>query len=72
MAEKLKDEHKHILRLISRDAAQDGWAVVGKQLYPVLSKNMPEKLVTFEMVGDAGRARLTDEGMNVMRAMDWL
>lgn len=69
---KLKDEHKHILRLISRDADKDGWAVVGSKLYPVLSKNMPEELVTFEMVGDAGRARLTDEGINVIRAMAWL
>jgi hypothetical protein len=72
VAIKLKHEHKHILSLIARDAATDGWATVSSQLYPVISTSMPNELVEFEVVGDAGRVRLTKEGTNIIEAMAWL
>ena len=71
--EKLDIQHKHILKLINRDKKADGWTPVSKQLFPVLSKNMPKELVEFEKSEDGGmRARLTEEGCNVVNAMAWL
>lgn len=69
---KLNSGEKHIIELIDRDADADGWAPVSDVLYPHLSKNIPEELVIFD--GEAGgyRARLTDEGKNIIKAMAWL
>ena len=69
---KLDIQHKHILHLIKRDSTVDGWTPVSKVLYPVLSKAMPKKLITFEKTDDGGRARLTTEGESVLSAMKWL
>ncbi len=65
-------QHKHILTLIGRDADDEGWCVVSEQLYPVLSENMPTDLVIFEKLDAGARARLTEEGKNVLSAMKWL
>jgi hypothetical protein len=72
MQMKLDIQHKHILRLIERDRGEDGWAPVSAQLFPVLSKNIPEELATFEELDEGGRARLTVEGQSVLNAMAWL
>jgi len=69
---KLDMHHKHILKLIARDRDEDGWAFVSETLYPHLSKGMPAELVQFEKLEQGGRARLTDEGQNVINAMEWL
>lgn len=69
---KLEPQHKHILRLIERDRDADGWASVSEQLFNVLSENMPTELAIFEKLTIGGRARLTDEGQNVINAMAWL
>ena len=70
--EKLDIQHKHIMRLIARDADSDGWATVSAQLFPVLSKNIPKELAVFEETETGGRARLTEEGQSVLNAMKWL
>ena len=72
MKDKLEAQHKHIMRLIARDCDDDGWAVISEQLYLPLSENMPDELMTFEKLEVGGRARLTEEGNNVLSAMDWL
>lgn len=69
---KLEPQQKHILRLVARDRDSDGWAKVCEALYPHLSQAMPVELVEFEKLETGGRARLTDEGQNVVDAMEWL
>jgi len=70
---KLDIQHKHIMRLINRDAKQDGWTDISDQLYPVLLKSMPNELIEFNQVSGKGKARLTDEGKSVLSAIDnWL
>lgn len=69
---KLDIQHKHILKLIKRDRDNEGWCPVSEQLYPHLSKNIPEELATFEKLDDGGRAMLTEEGENVLNALEWL
>lgn len=71
-AKKLDMQHRHIMRLIDRDKKSDGFAPVSDQLFPVLSKNMPPELVEFSGSPGCYRARLTEEGNNVQRAMKWL
>lgn len=71
-ATKLDGGQIHILRLIARDRKDDGWCSVSSTLYKTLSQNVPSELATFEPVGDAGRARLTDAGQGVIDAMAWL
>ena len=70
--EKLDVQHKHILRLVNRDRDEDGWALVSEKLFPVLVKAMPKELIEFEPLPCGGRARLTEEGAVVVRAMPWL
>jgi DNA-binding PadR family transcriptional regulator len=70
--QKLKHEHKHIMKLIEKDIGEDGWTPVSAVLYPVFLKSMPSELVEFEHTPPGGRARLTKEGQNVMSAMAWL
>ena len=72
MNKKLDHGQKHVLQLIERDAGQDGWAKVSAMLYPAISKNLPPELVECELIGDAGRARLTEQGKAVFAAMEWL
>ena len=72
---KLDIQHKHILKLVDRDADEEGWTSVSEKLYPVLSKAMPPELVIFELIDDGfgvGRARLTNQGQMVLYAMEWL
>jgi len=70
--EQLEMQHKHVMKLIERDRNTDGWATVSDQLAPHLQANMPPELVTFEKVDGVVRARLTEEGQNVLDAMKWL
>ena len=75
---KLTAGEKHILSLIRKDADADGWAPVSKAVKPLFTDRkipcgvMPEALCEFEPVGDAGRARLTTLGNNLLDAMAWL
>ena len=73
MAKKLDAGQKHLLNLILKDADGNGWARVSKAVMPVI-RAMPLELVEVESVGDdgAGRARLTDEGLDTVHAMAWL
>lgn len=70
--DKLEMQHKHILKLISRDSDSLGWAEVSEKLFDVLSKNTPSELATFEKTDNGCRARLTQEGRSVVEAMRWL
>jgi len=68
----LEVAHKHILRLLARDAGPDGWVPVGAKLYPVLSKIMPPELAEFENAKEGYRARLTEKGRTILEAIEWL
>ena len=70
---KLDIQHKHIMKLIERDAKPDGWTSVSDKLYPILSKSMPAELIEFKQEYGNGRARLTDEGRSVLSVINkWL
>lgn len=77
---KLTAGEKHILQLIRRDAGADGWTTVSKAVAPLFTDKkipcgtMPEALCEFEHIGTegAGRARLTQKGIDVLDAMAWL
>ena len=70
--EKLTLGQKHLLILIGRDAAADGWASVSELLCNVIKNISPEELVTFVKLNIGGRVRLTEEGKSVLNAMKWL
>jgi len=72
MAVKLDYNQKYILRLIKKDADEEGWAPVSEVLFNVLSENLPQELAVFEKSETGGRARLTQEGNNLLSAMEWL
>lgn len=74
MRTKLDDGQKHFLRLIKKSQqATDGWCPVSKTFYPLLQKTMPLELVEHEPTSEGrGRARLTQEGQNLLDAMAWL
>jgi hypothetical protein len=63
---------KHVLKLIARDQKADGWTKVSETLYKSLSSNIPNELAIFEKLEDGGRAKLTEEGQDVINAMAWL
>lgn len=71
---KLDAGQRHLLGLIAQGANEEGWAPVSAPVYPLIKKSLPRQLVELEAVGDEGRgrARLTQEGSNVMAAMAWL
>jgi hypothetical protein len=77
---KLTAGEKHILQLIRRDTGADGWTPVSKAVAPLFVDKkipcgtMPEALCEFERIGadGAGRARLTQKGIDVLDAMAWL
>ncbi len=69
---KLDIRHKHILRLIKRDAGTSGWASVSEKLFPVLLKSMPKELVTFKKQEVGGIAKLTSNGESVVYSMKWI
>ena len=73
MATKLDAGQKHFLILVVNGADSEGWAPVSAPVFPLIEK-MPRELVDLECVGDEGRgrARLTEEGTNLMAAMAWL
>jgi len=72
MAFKLEIQHRHILKLVARDSDADGYTIVSKILFSVLSENMPKELVIFEETSTGYRAKLTEEGKMVVKAMEWL
>ena len=72
MRSKLDYNQKYILRLIKKDADANGWAPVSEVLFNVLSEITPKELAIFEKEALGGRARLTEEGNNLLSAMEWL
>lgn len=73
MPTKLDAGQKHFLNLILKDADAEGWTKVSKAVMPLMLK-MPFELVEVESAGEDGngRARLTDEGHDVLSAMAWV
>lgn len=69
---KINEGQKHILRLIQHDADSTGWAPVSDVLIEFLTKYMPGELAEFERLEEGGRARLTEQGNNLLVAMEWL
>jgi len=67
-----KNINKNIMRFISRNCGEDGWATVNEHLFPILSKTIPQELAQFEQHETGPRARLTAEGQNVLDAMKLL
>ena len=74
MTTKLDSGQKHFLRLIAKDQqGPDGWCPVSKVVYPLVQKTMPAELVEHQPTEDGrGRARLTQDGQNLLDAMAWL
>jgi hypothetical protein len=74
MTTKLDSGQKHFLRLIEKgQQCPDGWCPVSKVLYPLVQKTMPAELVEHHPTEDGrGRARLTQDGQNLLTAMAWL
>lgn len=77
---KLDSGQKNMLRLVRKGADSEGWAPVSKPVAQMFAgpkppwRGIPSALCEFELVGDegAGRARLTQEGNNLLDAMEWL
>ena len=77
---KLDSGQKNILRLIRKGADAEGWAPVSAPVTRLFAgpkqpwRGIPPQLCEFELVGDdgRGRARLTEEGNNLLDAMEWL
>lgn len=76
---KLTFGQKHILKLVKRDVEESGWTKVSPMVAVLFTdeKNpgfMPRELCEFEFVGTEGwgRARLTQQGEELIRAMRWL
>lgn len=70
---KLEHHHRHILKLMARDAGEDEWVQISEKLFPVVSRDFPPELAEFEKLDTGGgRARLTNEGKNLISAMEWL
>lgn len=70
---KLTAGQKHLLKMIARDANSEGWTTCSKLVFPLLA-DIPQALVETELVGSdgKGRARLTQEGLNIISAMEYL
>ena len=70
---KLDAGQKNLLGLIIKEADVGGWASVSSSVFPLVVK-IPHELVETEAIGKKGRGRvrLTDEGKNLMAAMEWL
>jgi hypothetical protein len=79
-AYKLDSGQKHILMLIDSGKREDGWTPVSKYLIDIVRRLVPEELAIvrnscecLEKLDDgSGRARLTEEGQNVVRAIKYL
>ena len=72
MAEKLDHKQIHVLRLIHKGADEEGWAPIGDIVYKTIPAMIPKELAIFEQTEAGGRARLTQEGSNLLSAMEWL
>ena len=72
--QKLDGGQKHFLRLIEKgQQCPDGWCPVSKAVYPLVQKTMPAELVEHhQLENGGGRARLTEQGQNLLDAMAWL
>lgn len=69
---KLDAGQRHVLKIIERDKNAEGWTSVSKVLYPSLVASIPKQLAIFEQKDSGFRAKLTDEGRSLLRAMEWL
>lgn len=74
MATKLDSGQRHFLRLIEKgQQCPSGWCPISKTLFTLVQKTMPEELVEYHPTEDGGgRAKLTQEGENLLSAMEWL
>jgi hypothetical protein len=69
---KLDAGNKHLLKLVMKGADDTGWAPVSKPVFPLVEA-MPKELIELEPVGEGrGRARLTQQGKNLIDAMTWI
>lgn len=78
---KLTTGELHVLKLIARGAGIEGWAPVSAAVStlfieqePMRYAPMPKELCVYEKLEDdgRGRARLTHEGQELLRAQAWL
>lgn len=72
---KLTAGEKHLLRLIEKEqACTEGWAPVGKMVYPHVVQALPAELIEHEPIGDEGRGRvrLSAKGRALVDVMDYL
>ncbi len=72
MKRKLDGGEIHILKLINREKGKSGWAPVSDMVMGIIN-SLPESLVEFECFEDkSGRVRLTEEGRNILSALEWI
>jgi hypothetical protein len=69
---KLDAGQKNLLRLCKEEADAEGWAKISATIYPHFVKMIPPELVEMEKTEDGGRARLTEQGLDVLFAMQYL
>ncbi len=70
---KLTAGQRHLLLLIEKDKNSEGWTKVSGMLMKTVESLAPKPLVELEPLQDGGgRARLTQEGAEVVNAMKWL
>jgi len=76
---RLTEGHKHMLRLVRRDAGENGWTRVSRAVAPLFEDpnirggRIPPELCEFESQDDgSGYARLTAAGNGLLDAMVWL
>jgi hypothetical protein len=73
MPKKLSHGEKHMLRLIARDANQEGWTEVSAAVMPHM-ESLPQELIDLEddFPEKTGCVRLTQTGREIVSAMEWL
>lgn len=67
MPKTLNAGDKHLLKLILKDADEQGWTPVGSAVLPLI-KSLPDELIDIQ----PGFARLTEKGKSIVEAMLWL
>lgn len=63
--------HRHLLRLVQRDAGSDGWKPVSSIVFPLMQA-VPQDLLDLEQdaPGAGGRARLTEKARSLMELIE--
>lgn len=67
MSEKLNSSDRHLMRLIRKDKAENGWTKCSDIVFPLV-ESLPTELVETAIINGVKSARLSDKGETVL---DW-